>query len=136
MPRLTYLTGVALALVGGVLALTHELLEPWPGVNERNVRRIKEGMTLQEVEAILGGPANRRLFIGGMTDRTRWHTWQGADAHAEVAFGRPHPSPDAAGMSARFPRPGRGGEVGTPGRRTLPRRAGAGEPTPAGVLRW
>src|SRR5262245_57941083 len=106
MPRLTYLAGVALVLVGGALALTHELLGLWPGVNERNVRRIKEGMTLQEVEAILGGPAHRRLFIGGVTSLTSWHTWQGADGHAEVAFGQSHPSPYEAVTSARFTRPG------------------------------
>jgi hypothetical protein len=59
-----------------------------------------------EVEAILGGPANRRLFIGGLPDLTSWHTWQGADGHPDVACGRPHPSPDEAVTSARLTRPG------------------------------
>jgi hypothetical protein len=45
-----------LALVVGALLLTDSLL--WqPGLTEDNVRRIRPGMTLAEVEALLGGPA-------------------------------------------------------------------------------
>jgi hypothetical protein len=45
-----------LALVVGALFLTDRLL--WqPGLTEDNVRRLRPGMTLAEVEALLGGPA-------------------------------------------------------------------------------
>jgi hypothetical protein len=45
-----------LALVVGALLLTDWLL--WePGLTEDNVRRIKPGMTLAEVEELLGGHA-------------------------------------------------------------------------------
>jgi hypothetical protein len=51
---LLWLAGVA--LVALALPLTDWLL--WePGLTEDNVRRIKPGMTLAEVEALLGGPA-------------------------------------------------------------------------------
>jgi hypothetical protein len=51
---LLWLTG--LMLVVSALLLTDRLL--WqPGLTEDNVRRIKPGMTLAEVEALLGGPA-------------------------------------------------------------------------------
>ena len=44
------------ALVVGALPLTDRLL--WqPGLTEENVRRLRPGMTLAEVEALLGGPA-------------------------------------------------------------------------------
>jgi hypothetical protein len=84
MPRLTYLAGVALILVDGALALTHELLGPWPGVNERNVRRIKDGMTLQEVEAILGGPGVWRTKSGGVHYTATVYEWRGAGSVAIV----------------------------------------------------
>jgi hypothetical protein len=54
MPRRVYLLGVGLALVAGAFLLTDALLRR-PGVTEVNVRRIRVGMTLAEVEALLGG---------------------------------------------------------------------------------
>jgi hypothetical protein len=54
MARLLVAGGVA--LVVGALLLTDRLL--WaPGLTEDNVRRIKAGMILAEVEALLGSPA-------------------------------------------------------------------------------
>ncbi len=55
MPRLVYLTGLALLLLAGAFLLTDKLLWP-PGVTEANLLRIRVGMTLGEVEAILGEP--------------------------------------------------------------------------------
>lgn len=54
MPRLVYLSGVGLALVALAFVLTHWSLGSWPGVTEANAKRIREGMTLEEVKAILG----------------------------------------------------------------------------------
>ena len=49
-----WLAGVA--LIVGALLLTDRLL--WqPGLTEDNVRRLRPGTTLAEVEALLGGPA-------------------------------------------------------------------------------
>jgi hypothetical protein len=96
MPRLVYLLGVALLLVGGALALTHELLGPWPGVNERNVRRIRPGMTRGEVECLLGPPAgmprewlaNRgEIGVPPMTaTQGTYDKWRGPRAAARVYF--------------------------------------------------
>src|SRR5262249_19238177 len=56
MPRLAYFTGLALLLVAGAFLLTDALL--WePGVTARNARLVKPGMTLAQVERVLGGPA-------------------------------------------------------------------------------
>jgi hypothetical protein len=58
VPKRVYLLGIGIALVAGALALTHELLSPWPGVTAANVERIRKGMPRAEVEALLGGPGN------------------------------------------------------------------------------
>jgi hypothetical protein len=55
VPRLTYLSGLALLLLAGAFLLTDALL--WePGPTEQNVRRVRPGMTSEQAEAILGGP--------------------------------------------------------------------------------
>jgi hypothetical protein len=57
------------ALVGGALMLTDRLL--WqPGLTEDNVRRIKPGMTLAEVEVLLGTGSSARFRKGGDDHRT------------------------------------------------------------------
>jgi hypothetical protein len=61
MSRWVYLLGVGMALVGGAFLLTDAL--HWrPEVTEANVRRIREGMTWAEVEAILGPPSDHPLW--------------------------------------------------------------------------
>src|SRR5262245_34396305 len=82
MPRLVYLLGVGLLLGGGALALTHELLGPWRGVNVCDVRRMKPGMTMPEVEAVLGGPPTKRTDIvwgrgWSPKDRSAFLRWSG-----------------------------------------------------------
>jgi hypothetical protein len=53
MSRRVYLLGVGLALA---LAVTNWALSLQPGVTEANCRRIRPGMTLAEVETLLGEP--------------------------------------------------------------------------------
>jgi hypothetical protein len=71
MPRRVYLLGVGLALVALALAVTDWALSLQPGVTEANVKRIRAGMSLEEAEALLGGPAQRagRDRCGGAWER-------------------------------------------------------------------
>jgi hypothetical protein len=54
MSRRVYLLGVGLALVALALAVTDWALSLQPGVTEANLKRIRPGMTLAEVETLLG----------------------------------------------------------------------------------
>ncbi len=123
MSRRVYLLGVGLALVAGAFAATHELLGPWPGATEANVRRIRKGMTLEQVEAILGGKGswgNRpptapipsptgdgwgmdvlgggESGLGGRKD----YYWVGPDGYAHVAFSWSFPGEAKRVRQARF----------------------------------
>jgi hypothetical protein len=55
MPRRVYLLGLGLALVALALALTDWAVGPRPGGTEANLRRLKPGMPLAEVEAVFDG---------------------------------------------------------------------------------
>src|SRR5262245_29315472 len=57
MSRRVYRLGLGLGLVALTLAFTDWALGLRPGVTEANVRRLRVGMTLEEVEALLGGRA-------------------------------------------------------------------------------
>src|SRR5262245_21451380 len=109
MRRRALLWLAGLALVVGALFLTDRLL--WqPGLTEANVRHIRPGMTLAEVEALLGGPATRtfdmRQEAPGEKLGFRWlRKWVDEGARLEVQFfedgrvmaaggyGRPQPGP-------------------------------------------
>jgi hypothetical protein len=82
MHKHVYFASVALFLVTVAFLLTDRLL--WqPGVTEANVRRIRAGMTLADVEAILGAPAP-------LGDGAGWFTvylWSGAEGEAVVGVG-------------------------------------------------
>ena len=97
MPRAVFLLGVALLPVALAFLTTDTLL--WrPGVTERNVRRIRPGMTPEEVEALLGGPAQSRQVVGAPLPRECWGSpqvrermrierwWLRGDVSARVAF--------------------------------------------------
>jgi hypothetical protein len=105
---LLWLAGLALAV--GALLLTDRLL--WqPGLTEDNVRRLRPSMTLVEVEALLGGPANETIdwqAEGGPLAEMgiRWQRhWQAEGAAVDVVFfedgrvmaaagrGQPQPGP-------------------------------------------
>ena len=81
---LLWLTG--LALVALALLLTDWLL--WaPGLTEDNVRRIKPGMTLAEVEALLGGPAADTFEMPADFPAYRWQReWRAEGAVVDVQF--------------------------------------------------
>src|SRR5262245_11882544 len=57
--RGTSCTGLALLLLAGVFLLTDRLVYP-PGPTERNVKRVREGMTLPTVERLRGGARTGR----------------------------------------------------------------------------
>ena len=79
-----WLCGVV--LVVGALLLTDGLL--WrPGLTEDNVRRIKPGMTLAEVEALLGGPAADTFEMPEDYPAYRWQReWREGGASVVVQF--------------------------------------------------
>src|SRR5262245_5710010 len=60
--RLAVYATIAFAVVIPGFWLTHWLLSPFPGVTRENCARLRPGMTVQQVEAILGGPAGDRLW--------------------------------------------------------------------------
>jgi hypothetical protein len=75
MSRRVYLLGLGLALVTLAFAVTDWALGLRPGVTEANVKRVRVGMTLAEVEGILGEAgdpfdcANHLLFRGQNRNR-------------------------------------------------------------------
>ena len=73
MPRGVFLLGVGLLLVAGAFLVTCAALGPAPGVTEANVRRIRQGMALAEVESILGGRGKIPVGYGAPTLRM----WEG-----------------------------------------------------------
>jgi hypothetical protein len=84
-----YLLGVGLALVALAFILTDVLI--WrPGVTEANIRRIRAGMTLREVEAMFGGPAQEEYDLAGeqgFRPCERWgKLWGGEPGWAAVIF--------------------------------------------------
>ena len=91
MSRRALLWLAGLALVFLALLRTVRLL--WqPGLTEGNVRRIRPGMALAEVEALLGGPATETIdwwAEGEPRDslRVRWQRhWQAEGDAVDVQF--------------------------------------------------
>lgn len=94
MPRWVFSLGVGLLLMAVAFVVTCAVLGPSPGVTEANVKRINPGMTLTEVEGILGGGGRCMVTIteGGM-DTSAYH-WTGPRGEAHVLF-------DEAGVGRR-----------------------------------
>lgn len=86
MRKQTCLWCAGLALVVGALVLTDLLLQKPPGLTEGNIRRIKLGMTVAEVEALLGRPADNVVDLGHVEHLGyRWLSqWRGVGAFADV----------------------------------------------------
>jgi hypothetical protein len=73
---------VCLGLVG--LVIVPQLEPPKPGVTVENFRRLHQGMTFEEVGAILDAPGQGRTWWGeGQSLTVYWKTDHG---HAEVEF--------------------------------------------------
>jgi hypothetical protein len=100
-----FLLGVALCLLTLAFLLTDRLVYP-PGITEANVRRIRPGMRVADVEALLGGKAR----IG-----PAFHLWVGEEGEAVVKIGADgrvewagflhsalRPSPTASTLFARL----------------------------------
>ncbi len=91
MSRRTYiLCVIGAALILAAFWLTNRLL--WePGLTEENAKSIRPGMTLAEVEGLLGGPATWEVDMqeeqGGAAMGYRWlRVWNESGARAEVQF--------------------------------------------------
>jgi hypothetical protein len=74
----------------GVVAM----LPPQPGVTKANFDRVEEGMTLAEVEAILG-ERKRQSITGGSPQHFRWYHADGTqitieNSQSDWAAGRKH----------------------------------------------
>jgi hypothetical protein len=88
MSRRVYLLGLGLALVALALAVTDAALGPSTGVTEANVRRIRPGMPLAEVEALMGGRGKPLIGFRGLVPEEmagRW-IWVGSDGLAWVGL--------------------------------------------------
>jgi hypothetical protein len=82
LQRWVFLLGVGIMLVAGAFLLTDQLLCQ-PGVTEANVRRIRQGMAVREVEVLLGGPGQ---------DIGPWgFVFRRAGGGVEVLLSRPGP---------------------------------------------
>jgi hypothetical protein len=79
--------GAALCLVALAFGLTVRLIGPEPpGVTEANLRRIRPGMTLKEVEAILGEDWWPISGSGNLEYQTFRGLWPGRDGLAYVSL--------------------------------------------------
>jgi len=99
MSRRVYLLDMGLALVALALAVTDWALSLRPGVTEANVKRIRPGMTLAEVEGILGSKWLLSYAPGASGSRASVYLWRKSDRGAFVVFGD-----DGAVASAGFQR--------------------------------
>jgi hypothetical protein len=90
MPKFIYLIGLGLAAVGLAFGLLDCVMGPSPGVTEANSRRIQQGMTLKEVQAILGSSgqwcAKGGGLCGGVVIQHSLFTWKGTHGTAFVSF--------------------------------------------------
>src|SRR5262249_29060712 len=105
MSRRALLWLAGLALVALALLLTDRLL--WqPGLTEDHVRRLRPAMTLEQVEALLGGPATDTFEMPADYPAYRWQReWREGGEVVVVQFfadgrvratagrGRPQPGP-------------------------------------------
>ena len=82
-PRLLRWAG-ALALLGLVVALVVWLMSPRPGTTLVNYQRIQNGMTLAEVEAVLGRPADETVGVMLEPPVPPGRAWEGSGLRVTV----------------------------------------------------
>ena len=83
MKKRRLLLGVGVLAVLGMAGMVVWESQPRPGITRANYERIREGMTLVEVEAILGRPGDG---FGGDGDTPRVRFWQGDHVKVTVWF--------------------------------------------------
>jgi hypothetical protein len=90
MSKRVFLFGVGIALLGLGLAFTDRVLSLRPGVTEANYKRLRVGMTMAEVAAILGQPEPRQPQVNsnGVRIEGGLHVWRGQDGAYVLTFGR------------------------------------------------
>jgi hypothetical protein len=64
MSRRVFLLGVGLAAVALAFVVTDSVIGRAPGVTETNARRLRAGMSLEEIEAILGDFSPWQTYAG------------------------------------------------------------------------
>jgi hypothetical protein len=87
MPRPVPLLCLGIAAVGLGLAFTNWVLRPRPGVTEANLKQVRAGMTLPEVEALLGGPGVRGCRAADSTSTSPEYSWENDEGRARVSIG-------------------------------------------------
>src|SRR5262245_59468492 len=103
MSKRVFLLGVGMLLVGVAFVVTDAALGPRPGATEANVRRIRRGMTLEQVEAIFGKPGRPVGGIGGIRSFDKFYEWPGPAGAATVVIRTSWGSPPTV-SSATFER--------------------------------
>jgi SmpA / OmlA family len=85
MPRTVWAAFVLVVLVAAVLVVTDTPLHR-PGVTAANVARIQPGMTMPQVEALLGGPCDVDITTGSLLRWDAYRRWEAAGGTAAVSF--------------------------------------------------
>src|SRR5262249_19726167 len=87
MSRPVHLLCLGIAAVGLGLAFTNWVLSLWPGVTEAHLTQVRAGMTLQEVEALLGGPGVSVCRAANATAMSEDYYWEGDEGRAWISLG-------------------------------------------------
>jgi len=87
MSRPVYLLSLGIAAVGLGLAFTDWMLSLRPGVTEANLKQVRAGMTLQEVEALLGCPGVRACRTANSTSTSEDYYWENEEGRAWISIG-------------------------------------------------
>jgi hypothetical protein len=85
MSKRVYLLCLGIAAVG--LAFTNWVLSLRPGVTDANLKQVRAGMTMQEVEALLGGPGVRVCRAANSASMSEDFYWEGDEGRAWISLG-------------------------------------------------
>jgi hypothetical protein len=87
MSKRLYLLCLGIAAVGLGLAFTNWVLSLRPGATEAHLTQVRAGMTLSEVEALLGGPGVRVCRAANSASRSEDYYWEGDEGRAWISLG-------------------------------------------------